>query len=73
MKIDYRDSGSIARLTLRSSILAIHKHQRAVDAAMMTAQVTEQSSGWLFRRTVITGRTAAVMQAYKVVMREVSR
>ena len=73
MQIDYQDSGVIARLTLSSSIINIRKHKRFVDVALLAADVTERTTGVLVIRSVITGKTPAVMRAYKAILREVSR
>ena len=73
MKIDYQDSGAIARLTLSSSVINMRKHKRFVDAALLVADVTEHTAGVLVIRSVITGKTPAVMRAYKAILREVSR
>ncbi len=73
MQIDYQDSGVIARLTLSSSIINTRKHKRFVDVALLAADVSERSTGVLVIRSVITGKTPAVMRAYKAILREVSR
>jgi len=73
MKIDYQDYGAIARLTVKSSIIRLQKHKRIVDTALLVADVTEHTTGVLVIHSVITGKTPAVMRAYKAVMREASR
>ncbi|EQB4442712.1 hypothetical protein B5M10_14060 [Pluralibacter gergoviae] len=73
MQIDYQDSGAIARITIRSSLLGMCKHRRAVDAAMLCSAVTARTSGLLLLRTVITGKTPAVMRAYKAITQEAAR
>ena len=73
MKIDFQDCGAIARLTVKSSIVRLRKHKRLVDAALLVADVTERTSGLIVICSVITGKTPAVMRAYKAVLREGSR
>lgn len=73
MQIDYQDSGAIARITIRSSVFAMFQHRRAVDAALMCSAVTARTSGLLLVRTVITGKTPAVMRAYKAITQEAAR
>lgn len=73
MKIDYQDCGAIARLTVKSSVIRLQKHKRLVDTALLVADVTEHTTGILVINSVITGKTPAVMRAYKAVLREASR
>lgn len=73
MQIDYQDTGAIARITIRSSVISIRQHRRAVDAALMHSTVTAHTSGLLFLRTEITGKTPAVMRAYKAITQEATR
>ncbi|EPG2864917.1 hypothetical protein QEG60_003407 [Pluralibacter gergoviae] len=73
MQIDYQDSGAIARITIRSSVLAMRKHRRAVDAALLCSTVTARTSGLVILRTEITGKTPAVMRAYKAITQEAAR
>lgn len=73
MQIDYQDSGAIARITIRSSIFGMRQHRRAVDAALMCSIVTARTSGLVILRTEITGKTPAVMRAYKAITQEASR
>ena len=73
MQIDYQDCGAIARLTVKSSILRLQKHKRLVDTALLVADVSEHTTGVLVIKSVITGKTPAVMRAYKAVLREASQ
>lgn len=73
MQVDYQDFGSIARVTISSSVLGMRQHRRAVDAALMCSTVTARTSGLLLLRTVITGKTPAVMRAYKAITQEAAR
>lgn len=73
MEIDYQDYGAIARLTVKSSIIRLQKHKRLLDTALLVADVVEHTTGVLVIRSVLTGKTLAVMRAYKAVLREASR
>jgi len=70
MKIDYQDYGSI---TLRAFLTEWHRLNGVVDAAALSADVAVTRSGVLLRTATITGRTPAVMRAYKAVIRSVKR
>lgn len=71
MKIDYQDHGVIATFTITSTVFEFRRHSRIVDAALFAANVKTYRSGLFVMKSVISGKTAVVMRAYKAVMREV--
>lgn len=73
MKFDYQDSGAVATITITSPIFEFRKHNRVVDTALFLSNVIANSSGTFFMKTVLSGRSAAVLKAYKVVVREAAR
>lgn len=73
MKFDFRDNGATATLTITSSLFEYRRHQRAVDAALLSADVRASTSGIFIRRTVISGPVKRGLRAYKAVMREVAQ
>ncbi|WP_241624686.1 hypothetical protein [Rosenbergiella epipactidis] len=70
MEIIYEDLGSIARLVIKSPLFRFRKHRHAVDAALLMVNVTVKTKGLFTITTVITGKTPAVMRAYKIISRE---
>lgn len=70
MKINYQDHGVIATITVTSSVFEFRRHNRIVDAALFAANVKTYRSGLFFMKSVISGKTAVVMRAYKAVLRE---
>ncbi|WP_338858419.1 hypothetical protein WCU37_16195 [Serratia marcescens] len=73
MKIDYRDLGSIATITLTSTVLEFRRHNRVVDTALFLTSVSAHRSGLFFMKTVLSGRSAVVLKAHKIVLREMAR
>ncbi|ARF49620.1 hypothetical protein [Pantoea stewartii] len=73
MKFDFRDNGATATLTITSSLFEYRRHQRAVDAALLSADVRASTSGIFFRKTVISGPVKRGLRAYKAVMREAAQ
>jgi len=74
MKFEYQDQGAVASLTITSTAFEFRKHNRAVDAALLsTSWLNAERKGFLFMKSVLSGRTPEVMRAYKVVVRETSR
>lgn len=73
MKIDFKDNGATATLTITSSLLELRQHNRAVDAALLSADVTASTSGIFIRKTVISGPVNRGLRAYKAVTREVAK
>ncbi|MCT8354194.1 hypothetical protein LGZ98_20795 [Photorhabdus kayaii] len=70
MKIKYQDKGSIAQIVVTSFITERRKHNRCVDAALLMVPVRAWSTGFLLRKTTITGKTVHVLRAYKIIFRE---
>lgn len=73
MKFKYEDKGVVASITITSTIFEFRKHNRVVDKVLLLSNVSANSSGTFFMKTVLSGRSAAVLKAYKVVAREVAR
>jgi len=73
VKIDYQDHGATASITLTSTLLELRRHNRVVDTALFLTSVSARHSGFFFMKTVLSGRSAAVLKAYKVVLREMAR
>ncbi|BEL77664.1 hypothetical protein SM12BL1_39670 [Serratia marcescens] len=73
MKIDYQDHGATASITLTSTVFELRRHNRVVDTALFLTSVSAHRSGLFFMKTVLSGRSAAVLKAYKVVLREMAR
>ncbi|MDE9455404.1 hypothetical protein [Xenorhabdus bovienii] len=70
MKIEYLDKGNTAQIVIASFITERRKHNRCVDAALLTIPVRASSAGFFFRTTTITGKTTHVMRAYKIICKE---
>ncbi|HCI6253805.1 TPA: hypothetical protein NPO59_001684 [Klebsiella pneumoniae] len=74
MKIDFKDKGVIATATITSTVFEFRLHNRAVDMALFLApSVRAKRSGFFVLKTVITGKTAHVLRAYKAIKAEASR
>ncbi|CQJ61416.1 hypothetical protein FG426_004065 [Yersinia enterocolitica] len=73
MKFDYQDFGAVASITITSTIFEFRKHNRVVDTTLLLADVSPHRTGAFFMKTVLSGRSVAVLKAYKIVAREVSR
>lgn len=73
MKIDYQDHGVTARITLTSTVFEFRRHNRVVDTALFLTDVRASRSGVFFMKTVLSARTAVVLKAYKIVLREMAR
>ncbi|MEG7460776.1 hypothetical protein CS371_23440 [Serratia marcescens] len=73
MKIDYQDHGATASITLTSTVFELRRHNRVVDTALFLTSISAHRSGLFFMKTMLSGRSAAVLKAYKVVLREMAR
>jgi hypothetical protein len=73
MKIEFWDFGAIATVTITSSIFEFRKHNRCIDSALFSADVRSSRSGIFLMKSVISGKTPAVMRVYKVALREEAR
>ncbi|MEW5290328.1 hypothetical protein ABW286_14235 [Erwinia papayae] len=73
MKFDFRDNGATATLTISSNLFEFRRHNRAVDAALLSADVVARTSGIFFRKTVISGPVKRGLRAYKAATREATQ
>ncbi|HBT3594020.1 TPA: hypothetical protein MBH63_001888 [Klebsiella pneumoniae] len=74
MKIEFYDDGFNAITTITSTVFEFRLHNRAVDTALFLApSVRTKRSGFFVLKTVITGKTAHVLRAYKAIKAEASR
>lgn len=73
MKFEFVDHGAVATLTITSSIFELRRHNRAVDAALLSADVTARTSGIFIRKTVISGPVTRGLRAYRAATREVGQ
>ncbi|HDG7748972.1 TPA: hypothetical protein PCJ16_004048 [Klebsiella quasipneumoniae] len=74
MKIEFNDQGSDSVITLTSTVFEFRLHNRVVDTALFLApSVRAKRSGFFVLKTVITGKTAHVLRAYKAIKAEASR
>ncbi|TDB42084.1 hypothetical protein C5467_24140 [Photorhabdus khanii subsp. guanajuatensis] len=73
MKIKYLDEGTVSKIIVTSFITERRKHNRCVDAALLMVPVRAWSTGFLLRKTAITGKTTHVLRAYKIICREGER
>lgn len=73
MKFEFIDHGSVASLTITSSVFELRKHNRAVDAALLSADVVARTSGIFIRKTVISGPVNRGLRAYRAATREVAK
>lgn len=74
MKIEFNDQGSDSVITLTSTVFEFRLHNRVVDTALFLApSVRSKRSGFFVLKTVITGKTAHVLRAYKAIKAEASR
>jgi len=70
MKLEFKDKGATATLTITSSWFEFRRHNRAVDTALLSADVVASTSGIFIRKTVISGPVNRCLRAYKVSTRE---
>lgn len=70
MKFEFVDHGAVATLTITSSIFELRRHNRAVDAALLSADVVARTSGIFIRKTVISGPVTRGFRAYRAAARE---
>ena len=74
MKIEFKDKGAVATVTITSTVIEFNRHNRAVDTALfLTPGTIASRSGFLFIKTVISGPSTKVIRAYKNVVREAAR
>lgn len=73
MKFIYHDKGSIATITITSTVFEFRKHNRVVDAALFAADVKAARSGLFLMKSVLSGPSTAMLRTYKTVAREVTQ
>lgn len=74
MKIEHQNTGVISTITIASTVFEFRKHNRAVDAALIsTPGIVVKRSGMFFMKSIITGKSRDVLRAYRVVVKEVAR
>ncbi len=74
MKVEYQNTGVISTITITSTVFEFRKHDRAVDAALIsTPGIIVKRSGMFFMKTIISGKSRDVLRAYRVAVREVAR
>ncbi|HID4701879.1 TPA: hypothetical protein ACXE5L_004129 [Enterobacter cloacae] len=74
MKIEYRDFGATAGIFITSTIFEFRKHNRVIDAALLsTPGIVANRSGMFFMRTILSGKSRDMLRAYRAVFREASR
>ena len=70
MKFEFVDKGAVATLTITSNLFEFRKHNRAVDAALLSTDVRANTSGVFIRKTVISGPVTRGLRAYRAALRE---
>jgi len=73
MKFEFIDKGAVATLTITSSLFERRRHNRAVDAALLSADVIARTSGIFIRKTVISGPVNRSLRAHKAAAREAAK
>ncbi len=73
MKFEFVDHGAVATLTITSSLFELRKHNRAVDAALLSSDVVARTSGIFIRKTVISGPVTRGLRAYRAAAREAGK
>lgn len=71
MKINYQDHGKTATITLYYSLFTAWRVRHALRA--MPWRLLVNSSGLIFRKTVINGTCIEMLRAYKILSAEVRR
>ncbi|HBA1403298.1 TPA: hypothetical protein J8W36_002353 [Citrobacter koseri] len=74
MKIEYQDYGAVANVVITSTVFEFRKHNRVVDAALLSAPgIVATRSGLFFMKSVLSGKSRDMLRAYKTVQREAKR
>ncbi|EPT4026324.1 hypothetical protein ACVQMG_004645 [Enterobacter roggenkampii] len=74
MKVDFEDKGTVATVTITSTIFEFRKHNRVVDVALFsTPGIIVSRSGVLFMKSVLSGKSRDMLRANKTVAREAAR
>ncbi|HHA2247818.1 TPA: hypothetical protein ACOEHG_002699 [Enterobacter ludwigii] len=71
MKIEFKDFGAVASVTIISTIFEFRKHNRVVDTTLfLVPGVVSERRGCFFMKTAISGRPKEVQRAYETAKRE---
>lgn len=74
MKIEYRDHGAVANITITSTVFEFRKHNHVVDTALFsTLGIVANRSGMFFLKSVLSGKSRDILRAYKTIQREAAR
>ncbi|OMP89759.1 hypothetical protein [Raoultella terrigena] len=74
MKINFKDYGAVAAVTITSTIFEFRKHNRIVDTTLfLVPGVVSERRGSFFMKTRISGKTRDALRAYKHLIREIKR
>ena len=74
MKIRYQDYGSVANITITSTVFEFRKHNRVVDSVLLcTPGIIATRRGVFFMKSVLSGKTRDMLRAYKTAQGEVGR
>lgn len=74
MKIDYQDFETVANIVITSTVFEFRKHNQIVDTTLfLVPEMTSNSSGFFFMKTVLSGHTKHALRAYKHLIREMDR
>ncbi|KMK23127.1 hypothetical protein ABW11_21210 [Pluralibacter gergoviae] len=74
MKIDFNDYGSVASVTISSTIFEFRKHNRIVDTVLfLVPGVISERRGCFFMQTKISGKSRDALRAYKTAQQEAKR
>lgn len=73
MKFEFIDKGAVATLIITSSLLEFRRHNRAVEAALLSADVVARTSCIFIRKTVISGQVNRGLRAYRAATTEAEK
>ncbi|ECD5819600.1 Uncharacterised protein [Salmonella enterica] len=74
MKIEYQDYGAVANIVITSTVFEFRKHNRVLDATLLcTPGIVANRSGIFFMKSVLSGKSRDMLQAYKTILREEQR
>lgn len=74
MRIDYEDKGTVATMTITSTVFELRRHNRTVDKVLFQESGIIHTRSGLFRlNTVFSGASNRMLRAYKIALQEASR
>lgn len=73
MKIELKDDGVIATITVISSILNASNGRGAVEMVKLIADVDIKRSGWLRHTAIISGERSEVLKVSRVLLRHTDK